>query len=175
MDRINQLIVNVANSYLGQQEIRGNRGFIDEVFERKMRTVGWDTGQAWCAYFAELVWKEAYAHHNSFMIAELNELFSGSAVRTYSNFRKSRRFSAESIPVPGALVVWQKYVGEEPHWQGHIGVVVSEPDETGKYWAIEGNTNAAGGREGIEVAKKLNIVGARRGSLREKGFILPVN
>ena len=175
MERIQKLIVNVANSYLGQQEIRGNRGFIDEVFEQKMRTVGWDTGQAWCAYFAELVWKEAYAHHNSFRIKDLNELFSGSAVRTYANFRKSNLFSAENIPVPGALVIWQKYNGEEPDWRGHIGIVVSEPDIDGKYWAIEGNTNSAGGREGIEVAKKLNIVGANRGSLREKGFIIPTD
>lgn len=173
--RINNLIVNVAKSYLGQKEIKGNRGFIDEVFERKMRTVGWETGQAWCSYFGELVWKEAYAHHNSFLIEEINRRFSASAVRTYANFLKSRKFEVIDYPVPGAIVVWQKYNGEEPDWRGHLAVCITGPDLDSKYMTVEGNTNSSGGREGIEVASKINIVGANRGSLREKGFILPID
>ena len=57
---IGDKIVEIAMNYLGQEEVSGNMGFEDDEFEKKMKAVGWEKGQAWCAYFAELVWKEAY-------------------------------------------------------------------------------------------------------------------
>ena len=45
----------IAESYIGKEEIRGNRGFIDRKMQADMEARGWQKGQAWCAYFAEMV------------------------------------------------------------------------------------------------------------------------
>jgi CHAP domain len=155
-------IVEVAKSYLGQEEISGNKGFKDKDFEKRMKDVGFGIGQAWCSYFAELVWKEA---------GEDVKPFSGSAFKTYLNYEKAGR-KGSSKPEVGALVVWRSFVNGQPQWTGHIGVVV----EVGKdsFKAIEGNTNDNGSREGIKVALKTRQYNwsAEKG-LRLIGFINP--
>ena len=55
-------IKQIAESYIGQKEKRGNMGFIDEAFDKKMRGVGFYDGAPWCGFFAMLVWKEANQH-----------------------------------------------------------------------------------------------------------------
>ena len=139
-------VVKVALSYVGQREIPGNKGWRDKAFEAKMKATGWTSGQAWCAYFTELVWCQAYAgtpHVDRFI-----SLFSPSATATYSNFAGSSHYKVGRVPKPGALAVWRYGTG----WKGHIGIV--QTVERGTFYAIEGNTNAAGSREGVMVARK---------------------
>ena len=150
---IRERIINAATAYLGFTEKPGNSGFTDAGFERRMKEVGWQKSQAWCAYFGELVWKEAY--QESFTILKkLNECFSGSATATFRNFDIDGTFPTSQHPSLGALAIYRYGVG----WQGHLGIVIRVDDLDKRLANIEGNTNSAGGREGFEVAKKGRLI-----------------
>lgn len=165
---INNKIKDIATSYLGQREIPGNMGFTDKSFEKKMQAVGFVKSYAWCALFAELVWTEAYA--GSGLVAKLRKLFSASATTTFKNFDIDGTFKTSKVPQVGAVAIWRHGSG----WQGHAGIVVGMNER--EIHTVEGNTNAAGGREGIEVAKKTrNWMGEayKPNGLNLVGFILP--
>ena len=163
-------IVQTANSFLGQEEIRGNLGFKDKTFEEYMAAVGWKKKQAWCSYFVELVWKLAFVHDQN-LIRELNRLFSASAVETWVFFLSSDWITS-NIPSEGSLAVWQKYKKGVSHWSGHIGIVISHDDK--HFTTIEGNTNDDGSREGYEVAEKHRKYSWKvNNGLRLLGFIHP--
>jgi hypothetical protein len=98
METINELIINEANIWIGEKEIEGNKGFLNDRFQYLMEQVGWKKGEAWCAYFAELVWKLAYSKYNSLIVDELDVLFSAGAVRTWNNFRKDKGFECNKTP-----------------------------------------------------------------------------
>lgn len=142
-----QKIVETARSYIGQMEKSGNRGWIDPAFEAKMKAVGWRMGDSWCCYFTELVAIEAFAG-DADKVKAFNRLFQPSCTATYANFAGSSLFKVSKVPKVGSLIVWRLGQG----WKGHIGVV--EEVKEGWLTTIEGNTNDAGGREGIEVARK---------------------
>ena len=151
---IETTIINVAKSYLGQEEISGNKGFKNRAFQAKIQACGWKLSEAWCAYFAELVWKEAYGRTSSYW-STLDRLFSPSATATYANFKGHQlSFKVGSKPTPGALVVWRNGRG----WKGHIGIVSRLIDAT-TFKSIEGNTSRDGEDEEIlvfEKTRKLN-------------------
>jgi hypothetical protein len=161
-------IVKVAEKYLGQTEKAGNRGWLDKDFEARMKLVGWASGHSWCAYFAELVWKEAYGPDHKLYRA-MDKLFSASSTATYANFSGSALFKVSQQPRPGALVVWR----QGTDWRGHIGICTTGP-RLGKFDTIEGNTNAAGSREGMYVARKVRRLGEpfKPKGLNLVGFIL---
>lgn len=142
-----QKIVETARSYIGQMEKSGNRGWIDPAFEAKMKAVGWKMGDSWCCYFTELVAIEAF-YGDADKVKAFNRLFQPSCTATYANFAGSSLFKVSKVPKLGSLIVWRLGQG----WKGHIGVV--EEVKEGWLTTIEGNTNDAGGREGIEVARK---------------------
>lgn len=175
LDLLRVEIVKVAKSYVGQREKRNNAGFQDPEFEKKMRAIGFQTGHPWCAYFVELVWTEAYSIINSQALPHLKEFFSGSVMTTRNNFRseKAQKFGYRYVtvnPEPGDLVVWQS---SRNAGQGHIGIY--ETNAGSQFFkSIEGNTNAAGGREGEVVARKNRSSAINRGtSLILRGFIKP--
>lgn len=158
-------IVQVAQSYLGQTEKRGNSGWLDAGFEAKMKAVGWQLGHSWCCYFTELVAKEAFAE-DLVKVKAFDKLFQPSCTATYANFSGSSMFKVGKVPRPGSLIVWRLGKG----WKGHIGIV--ESVKANVISTIEGNTNDAGGREGIEVARKLRKLAWTNGSgLNLVGFI----
>lgn len=168
---IKERIINAATAYLGFTEKSGNSGFVDAEFEARMKQVGWQKSQAWCAYFAELVWKEAYQDHPE-IVAKLDELFSGSATATYRNFDVDQTFKTSQVPAEGSIAIYRFGVG----WQGHAGIVIAVDPLDKQVINVEGNTNAAGGREGIEVARKKRLIKppfSKRG-LNIVGYILPI-
>jgi len=171
---INTLIANKANDFIGQKEIKGNMGFLDKEFQEYMKTVGWEKGHAWCAYFTELVWKLAYAMIDSTQVTKLDKLFSANVMQSWANFQNSLEFKTDQTPEIGSLVVWNSYKAGESTIYGHIGIVtdVSERYVT----TVEGNTNSTGGREGIEVAKKSRLLkfDIPQYGLRLLGFIHPM-
>jgi hypothetical protein len=171
---INNIIVKKANSFIGQKEIKGNLGFLDKEFQEQMETIGWMKTHAWCAYFTELVWKLAYAEIDSTQVTKLSHLFSGSVMQTWVNFNNSLEFETSNIPKAGSLIVWQSYKNNESTTQGHIGIVDSIIHKV--IYAIEGNTNDNGSREGIKVAKKIRNLdfGTPRYGLKLLGFIHPL-
>jgi hypothetical protein len=167
-------IVDIAKKYLNQRELKNNSGFVDADLQKKMEAVGWSKGQAWCAYFGELIWKEAYKD-DADTVALLDKLFSGSATATYKNFELhevngKRVFRCDMKPEPGALAIYRYGMS----WQGHLGVVVSS---VGNYTNnVEGNSNGEGGREGIESVMKNRPIKAhfKKNGLNLIGFVHPV-
>ena len=153
MSAITDKIVSVAKSYIGETELPNNSGWKDAAFQQKMVDCGWQKGQSWCAFTTELIWKEAYGK-DSPVYPLLDRLFSASATATAANFIASKDFTTGKSPKEGALVLWRHGTG----WQGHAGVVTKVIDGI-NFKSIEGNTNSAGGREGIEVAEKNRKVG----------------
>lgn len=145
-------VLSAARSYIGQHETTGNSGFVDKAFQKKMEAIGWNKGQSWCAYFAELAWKQGFEGHP--LLPALDKLFSPSATATYSNFYGSTLFKTGLVPKPGALVAWRHGNG----WQGHMGIVESVSADK-IFVSIEGNTNQAGGREGVAVLRKTRQTG----------------
>jgi hypothetical protein len=157
-------IVETASKYIGQKEKPGNMGFINPDFDAKMRSVGFVNSHAWCAYFAELVWREA---------GQDTAPFSASAFKTYLNYEAAGRKGSQ-IAVPGALAVWRSVKNGQRGWTGHIGIVAEASAESFK--CIEGNTNKAGGREGIEVALKTRTYQWKAmNGLQLVGFIHPIH
>ena len=175
MKTINELIVKQALKYVGERELKGNSGFENEVFWMKMEAVGFDPGEAWCALFTELIWREAYGQYNSLHDHELEKLFSDSAVQTFNNFRKTTGWRTSKEPDAGDIVIWQMYKDGEAHWSGHAGIVTKVLNKD--FDTVEGNTNASGGREGVEVAIKRRIIDFDKNQdthgLVLKGFIKP--
>lgn len=158
-------LIEIAQKYVGQREIDGNLGFRDKTFEARMKAVGWRKTDSWCCYFMEMVAKEAVEVDGPEYKA-FDWLFAPSCTATYANFAGSKMFKVGKVPKPGCLVVWRLGQG----WKGHIGMVVNIKD--GFMETIEGNTNAAGGREGIEVARKRRRVGFTNGpGLNIVGYI----
>jgi hypothetical protein len=158
--------VEVAKSFIGMKEIPGNMGFEDERFEELMEEVGWQKGQAWCSYWVELVWKLAFPDQKE----RLDKLFAAGAVKTYNNFKGSE-YKVDHHPEPGCVAIWQTWKDNLPHWTGHAGIVVRVINDN-QFESIEGNTNSSGGRDGIEVAKKIRKINLdTRNGLVLKGFI----
>lgn len=172
MEKINQLIINRAKSYIGQKEKPGNIGFMDHDFEESMKDNGFLFGYAWCAIFAKLVWREAYRDYNRNILIALDAIFSVGALDTLSRFKKSNLFEFTKTPKPGALIFWQRITNGKPDWRGHVGIFLQM--DGGKMLTIEGNTNGLGSREGDGVhtqAREINYF-ANNG-LRLLGFINP--
>lgn len=142
-------IVKIAEKYIGQTEKAGNMGFNDAVFEKKMEEVGFQKTHAWCSYFGELTFKEAYP----ILFDELDKLFSASATKTFANFKEAG-YTIHTLPKVGTLVIFQKMKDNIPQWQGHVGICVSVQDNKWVFECVEGNTNDGGGREGYIVAKR---------------------
>lgn len=156
----------IAKSYVGITETPNNSGFKDKTFEKKIKEVGWSKSMAWCSYFGELVWKEAY-HINAEIVKRIDELCNGSATATYKNFDVNQLFECNAeVPKVGAMMVFR--YGSD--WKGHLCIVVQILGEN-EVLCVEGNSNDDGAREGYEVclrkrkikdkykAKGLNLVG----------------
>jgi len=172
---INDEIVELAAKYIGQQEITGNMGFKDEEFNRKMEAVGHNDGEAWCAYFCELVWKEAYQLWDATLFSRLDNLFNGSALTSFRQFQKTNDFIVTTKPTKGSLAVWQKYKDGKAGWSGHIAIVESFNIGRRQLNTIDGNTNDRGGRDGYIVARigrELDFT-IKQNGLVLLGFITP--
>lgn len=155
-------IVEIAKSYIGQEEKIKNSGFKNGWFEKLMRSVGFYTGAPWCAFFAKLVWKESGVDHS---------LISGSVYDTMMNATKAGNWHVK--PVDGALAVWILHRNNVATKKGHIGVVC---ESKGKMlYMVEGNTSLEGSREGTHVLDKYRLIDwTNPNGLRLMGFIYPI-
>jgi hypothetical protein len=128
---IHQDIIEIAKSYVGIKEIPENQGWDNKEFEQKMKQVGWQKGQAWCAYLGELIYKEAYAELPDLLVT-LNKLFSANSQQMFRNFAHSHDWETGRYPKLGAIVVWK--LG---HTKGHTGIVTNFDDLV--MYTVEGN------------------------------------
>lgn len=156
-----EAVLKWAEEHIGYKEYPGNQGFKNVAFDTMMRQVGFQNGWAWCALFAEACWSIPTYSGKHKVFVSISDNFSANAVRTFENFQNDQTglFSIikNGIPSPGDVVIWEKRSEGEPIkkdiWTiGHAGIVQSA--EEGFFKSIEGNSNDAGGREGIEVAVK---------------------
>lgn len=159
LTEIAQEIIKFANKCVGQEEISGNVGFKTPWFHKAMVSVGFQRSHPWCSYFAELCWKEGYRAvypNKPEIIQLLDQLFSGSVIKTRNNFvgaGKIHGFDFTRNAQPGSLVIWQS--ATNPAF-GHIGIV--EKVFGNNLHTIEGNTDTNGSREGLAVAKKIRSI-----------------
>jgi len=131
-----------------------------------MEEVGFQKGHAWCSYAAELFFKEAIPER----FAELDELFSGSTILTFNNF-KNAGYMISQVPRLDHLVIWQTMKEGKAMATGHAGIV-SEVTSTWEFKSIEGNTSDAKSREGYIVAEHSRKVFASvANGLKILGFI----
>lgn len=159
-------IVEIARRDIGKKEKPGNSGFVDPTLEARMKAVGWVPGWAWCACIQEVWAWEAYPELKD----KIKGLFVPSAVNTHRNLVKAGYISS-MIPTVGAFVYWQKMDDGKPLWTGHAGVVSRVIDDK-EFYSIEGNTNAAGSREGDSVQEKHRFVNpAVKDGLKVMGFV----
>ena len=170
---LNKHIVQAASKYVGQEEISGNLGFKSKVFHKLMVGVGFKRTHPWCAYFTELVWKDAYSsvygkHSNDI----ISTTFSASVMKTWNRFDSSELGNRSYVPLPGSLIVFQS---SRNRYFGHIGIVKSIDSQNPFYInTIEGNTNDGGGREGYIVAEKVRTLDfKKKNGLNLVGFIHP--
>lgn len=151
------IIISVAENFVGIQELPPNLGFTDKEFEEAMIEVGWRKRSPWCAWFAELVWEISYwiKYESDEIQALLVSLFSANSQQTYRNFEKSKQFITSQKPRLGAIAV---YGWDEV--RGHTIAAVT--DYTSKeFHTIEGNQN--------DRVKKHK----RKYTSQLKGFIIP--
>lgn len=171
METLRGSIVSYAFEYLGQEEIKGNMGFKDPVFNDKMNSVGMIDGYAWCCLFTELCWVEAYKEFNPEVLPLLAKEFTAGTVRTFRHF-KSLGWTSKT-PEAGDIVIWQSYKGGRAKTSGHAAIVIEVNGKSLK--TIEGNTNDKGGREGYIVAEKNRTINFNNDNgLRMLGFIKPL-
>jgi hypothetical protein len=161
-------VIEVAKKYLEQSELKGNVFKTDTELGRRLKESGHKDGEAWCSYFAESVFCEAYPEKAK----SLRTMFDGSAVTTLKKFRQMG-YTILAEPRAGALVIWQRYNKGVASWQGHAGIVI-EVLPGGSFLTIEGNTNVAGSPEGTSVKIKTRTRKKFITGLNILGFVLPV-
>ncbi len=159
-------LTEVAKKYIGKTEKPSNSGWYDGEFERRMKEVGWLMGQAWCSYFVELCFKEAYPDKYK----KLQNLFDASAVKTFNKF-KAGGFTISPVPVENSIVIWQHYSKGVASWTGHAGITTQVIDKD-TWKSAEGNTNNDGSREGFLVALKTRKLKKVTNGLNVLGFIV---
>ena len=164
-----QRIVRFGKTFLGQEELTGNSGFRSETLERLMRQVGWDKGDAWCVYFAKMVWYDMVPRAYRPVILKA---ISGNSQQAYKNAQKDTTgiLKVTKYPGKGDIAIWQYFNQGIGQWKGHAAIVTGVRSE--KFSTIEGNTNVSGDREGYIVAEKERGYDFRKDNgLRLKGFI----
>lgn len=167
---INTEICLTAKKFVGKREIKGNKGFFNKAFDTLMRSVGFKTGHAWCSYFAELVWTEAYKDDKP-MLKLIKKQFSGSSYRTLQRFKALGMVS--DTATPGSIVIWRRKKDGKYTTLGHVGIVIKA--DVVSFETVEGNTNGAGSREGDVVADKVRPYDWEvRNGLELAGFIHPI-
>ena len=165
--RRKQRIVRFAKKFIGEEEIAGNMGFLNDEFEKMIHEYGdFNRGQQWCMSFAKMVWLRKFGLKYR---DELDKLMTPSTQQTWANFEKddSGHFKTSDKPSKGAIVIWQHFDAGVGTFTGHAGIVQDFNNEN--FETIEGNTNT--NSEGIVAQKTRNYNWNLNDGLRLKGFI----
>jgi len=180
-NELRKRIVKIAASYVGQTELPGNNlGWYDPRFEVKMKslTVPWQLTHAWCNYFTNLCWTEAYTTGNSIVPSttlyqsvwntKLNKGSYGKPLtpgvhNTLNGFAAmgqaitiNEAKAGTKLPEPGDMVVFKG----SGYGTGHIELVVAVKISGGKMTGmstIGGNTSSTDPRDGGGTKYKPNV------------------
>ena len=144
-------ILRVAKALIGQSEIGNNESFDSENFEKLLSKYGWNTGEAWCMYFAKAVYMETAPKRN---LIDIGKTLAGNTNDSWNRIVKDDNdiWKVSEFAKIGDLVFWQMYSNGVPkavmgnYVGGHVGIVSKVGFNDFK--SIEGNT---GGVTGIMV------------------------
>ena len=155
-----------------EKQVRGrtNVGFVDTAFEQMMKSVGWQSSQAWCAYYVKLVLMQLFSFDKEW----LSKNIGGSALQNFYNVQNlNKKGDSRYIAfTKGKLQVGDVFCGKRTNG-GHTGIIVEILDEQTNYCeTIEGNTNSNKSGEGDKVKKlkRYLTVGKASASLTIVGF-----
>lgn len=152
---IQEAIVQVASNYIGIKEISGNKGWKNQPeFTRKMKVMGWTSGQSWCMYFVKLVLHEAYLLIEEPAKADwIKSNLTGSVLRSLKKLKSKPEIAIPTLTAEAGCVGFMRKGTSE---LGHSFIVTNIKHEKIKsVVTIEGNTSAAtGSREGDGVYKR---------------------
>ena len=173
---IGEGVASIAIRHIGKQEIRGNQGFKDEAYQRRIKEKGWKKGESWCVYACEADWKEA---HPDEVFDLLDELFSANAVRTWENFWNHPDFITSDTPVVGAMAIYKKvkdgdasFVNDTEWIRGHACTVIGYNKDV--FVSVDGNSNDDGSREGYMMTKLTKNYDFKvQNGLQLLGFVYP--
>jgi hypothetical protein len=159
-----------TNQLEKQVKNRLNVGFVDTSFEQMMKSVGWKTSEAWCAYYVKLVLMQLFSFDKDW----LSKSIGGGALTNFYNVQNlnkkgDKRYIAFT---KGKLQVGDVFCGKRTKG-GHTGIIVQILDEETNYCeTIEGNTNSKKSGEGDKVKKltRYLTVGKNSAGLTIVGF-----
>jgi len=158
--------------YQLEKQVKGrmNVGFVDSSFEQMMKSVGWQSSQAWCGYYVKLVLMQLF----SFDKMWLSKNIGGLALQNFYNVQNlNKKGDTRYIAfTSGKLQVGDVFCGKRTAG-GHTGIIVQILDEKTNYCeTIEGNTNSNKSGEGDKVKKLKRYlnVGKTSSSLTVVGF-----
>jgi hypothetical protein len=156
-------VIETARQYINKKEKPGNSGFEDPIFEEDMKAIGWVKGYSWCALFAKMIFNKSKP--GPYIL-----LFNPGAVKTFNNF-KANKYQISSVPVLGALVIWQEYKNGVADWHGHAAIV-SQVIDSKTFYSIEGNTSGLGSRNGDRVFEHKRTTEIKPNGLNVMGFVV---
>lgn len=140
------LLVEIATGQLGVAETSRNQGpGIEKYWTATSYPEGYADRQPWCAAFMCWVFLEA-SKKAGFLPFKLPKTAAAFGFETWA---KDNGLTLQKSPQRvrrGDVVVYTF---------SHIGIAVTDSDAKGNFEAIEGNTNAAGDREGGGVMRKV--------------------
>jgi hypothetical protein len=149
---------------------RMNVGFVDGAFEKMMKSVGWQSSNAWCGFYVKLILMQLFSFDKEW----LSKNIGGGALQNLTNVqnlnkRGDKRYLAFT---KGKLQVGDVFCGKRTKG-GHTGIIVQILDEKTNYCeTVEGNTDSSKTGEG-DKAKKLKrylTVGKNISGLNVVGF-----
>lgn len=174
-------LVEVANGFIGQKEIKDNAGFLTAWMDAVMRKAGFKKGYAWCMITVEAIYKTAitlfFRDTTKPLAALRNEvegLINPSTQSTYNAFvEKAKLFTV--LPVDkadyknlkvGDIVI---FVNTRKRAFGHAGIITKIG--FGCFYCVEGNTNDSGSAEGDGVYLKRRTIDRDGSGLDVRGFL----
>lgn len=162
-ETLQQAALRIALTQLGVKEQPPGSNSGPEV-SGYLFAVGLNPGYAWCAAFVYWCFLKAAES-----LAIENPLCKTAGVLMHWNQAKGRGARlitrAQALTNPALIQPGQVMVMDFGGGKGHTGIVESVDAKTLTVTCIEGNTNAAGSREGIEVARKTRRIATLKGFL----------
>ena len=160
MANIDDLVV-IARGEIGTEEDakHQNAGSCIQKYQASTSLAG--QGWPWCAAFVDWC-VQKYAAEGGSDIAQVPRTASAFGLLTWGNDNHFHVFNPPvhgvgDKPRPGDIVVYEF---------SHTGIVSREGDANHDFYAIEGNTNPQGGRDGYEVAERGRPYSSVKGFVR---------
>lgn len=152
-------VIRVAKAYLGNKEIKPNKGFTSQNFTDEMKKSGWWVGAPWCMFFAKLVFLKSMTGEK---LSAVKKYFTGSTISTFNNVDSglAKPFRTSMNAKKGSIVIWE---GINDKTKGHAGIVIEVNGNN--FTTIEGNW-------GDEVIVKKRSYSDIVNNCKLKGFIV---